>query len=154
MSTVEAAASLFGPSDSGSEFFTAPESADSASQSPAEESKNNELFPAHDSSDLFPGAVSKDEAASLFDTHGGEHEDFAETLGSAAEQSLPWDSQSTQDIQSVAQEHSQGAYYNGDYSNGYASQGYNNDQSEWQGHVDQQPADYDSTGTCSQFCMW
>lgn len=154
MSTVEAAASLFGPSDSGSEFFTAPESADSTSHSPAEESKNTDLFAGHDSSELFSGATSNDEAASLFDTEGGGHEDFGESLAGTQEQNFPWVGQSLQDIQPPAEEHGQDVYYNGDYFNSHDTQGHSGGDSQWQDHVDQQPADYSNAGMYRQFRLF
>lgn len=53
MSTIEAAASLFGSSDSGSDFFTAPESSSSAAESPITEHHPNGQFIGQDSSELF-----------------------------------------------------------------------------------------------------
>ena len=71
MTSVEAAASLFGTSDSGSDmdFLTAPEGPNSASDSPAHTGvgDSNELFASSDSSGLNegPGTVS-----SLFEAQG------------------------------------------------------------------------------------
>lgn len=141
MSTVEAAASLFGPSDSGSEFFTAPESADSASHSPVGDSKNNELFSDQDTSNLFPVSSSEAEASSLFSNDAG-GQDIAWTVDDTQSQSLPWDAQSSQDTQAVTDENAQNGYYGEEYYNGYN----NGNEPQWQSHLDQQTVDKTITG--------
>ncbi|KAL5511852.1 hypothetical protein ACEPAH_5070 [Sanghuangporus vaninii] len=78
MSSVEAAASLFGSSDSGSDldFLTAPEGTNSSSDSPASApaglgvGASNELFAGQDSSSLFDVKEDAAPSPSLFDTQG------------------------------------------------------------------------------------
>ncbi|EJD06041.1 uncharacterized protein FOMMEDRAFT_139329 [Fomitiporia mediterranea MF3/22] len=76
MSTMEAAASLFGSSDSGSDldFLTAPEGANSASDSPAGTgaATSNELFASQDSSSLFDNGSAGAEH-SLFEARNEAH---------------------------------------------------------------------------------
>ncbi|THH10201.1 hypothetical protein EW145_g1508 [Phellinidium pouzarii] len=79
MGSVEAAASLFGSSDSGSDFFTAPEGANSASDSPAS-ADDSSLFPGQDSSSLFDSVSEGNEEYSLFSVHGGESQGGNDTL--------------------------------------------------------------------------
>lgn len=78
MSKIEAAASLFGSSDSGSDFFTATEGSDSRKESPANASSSyGTSAPSNDDpSSLFENTVDSSDAAFLFSGDGPQNEAY------------------------------------------------------------------------------
>lgn len=123
MSKIEAAASLFGSSDSGSDFFTAPDGAESARDSPSGEADrtiDGQDPHGQDPSSLFDSAIaSQESASSLFSDQSGEGDSslFSGAVNHAFEdqdQAHPHPETDTQP-NANAYAYSQEPYTNGNY---------------------------------------
>lgn len=79
MSKVEAAASLFGSSDSGSDFFTAQEGGESRTDSPANGTDSNGAVINQDSSNLFENTADAGDATILFPGSDAQEDLFGES---------------------------------------------------------------------------
>ena len=116
MSKIEAASSLFGASDSGSDFFTAEDGPNSAAESPvgaAESGASRNELPGQDPSDLFDNNVASNaegSAASLFADAGD-----VSLFDGAVEQGFGEQTHTASDQQTNAYGHDQGTYQNGNY---------------------------------------
>ena len=76
MTSMEAAASLFGSSDSSSDFFATPEGGNSTSESPAGTKKDDDIFTDGNAGELFADAGKDTVASDLF---SGAEESFLGT---------------------------------------------------------------------------
>ncbi|KAH8117565.1 Sec23-binding domain of Sec16-domain-containing protein [Phellopilus nigrolimitatus] len=131
MSSVEAAASLFGSSDSGSDFFTAPEGANSASDSPVGASQA-ELFSGQDPSSLFDSIGEENEAPPFFSPE----REAAVLVTPHGSEPLGVDAFPPHENETYGYTHDpQTTYgYDGENYNGYDAQGWYDEHGQWHGH--------------------
>lgn len=159
MSKIEAAASLFGSSDSGSDFFTAEDGGNSAAHSPAPmgagaiHSGDGDLQAQHPS-DLFDKSVLENagDSASLFSSQETEVSSslFDGVVGQSPEEQTHF----ATDHQTNALGYDQGAYQNGSYeaSNAIYDQyanGWYDEHGQWQ--TSNQGGSYDQYGQASGY---
>lgn len=149
MSKIEAAASLFGSSDSGSDFFTAPEGGDSRKESPSP--STNE--PA-------PGAVSNQDFSSLFGSVPNAGDATSLFSGSESKEDLFGDSSEPSTDATAASVHRYGEH--GGFDESYAAnrldghtstetqysydqQGWDAQNGQWNGYAQYEPTQAQGT---------
>ncbi|KAI5122954.1 hypothetical protein M0805_006834 [Coniferiporia weirii] len=140
MSTVEAAASLFGSSDSGPDFFAVPEEGDSASDPPTSATNGSSLFSGQDSSSLFDSVTGESEAYSLPSAQGyTEHNAFTgtQTLGSDV---FSPHGNGANDAYEYGSDAQTGYEYGSENYSGYDAHGWYDEHGQWHGYEQ-----YDST---------